>query len=176
LVRVLDLEWLSDADCVIGTDVFKDFLLRLDPRKHVLELKPFAETAIASASKFYRIGHQLLIHGSANGRAEGYFLLDTGASASLLSKAAATTVLPGPIGWDAVQMRGVRGELPGIAAPAQLSVAGRVWNDPDAIAVDLDHLSRQTGVELLGVLGFPLLSQSALTIDYRNGLVSFERY
>lgn len=176
LVRVLDLEWLSDADGVIGTDVFKDFLLRIDPRKHVLDLEPYAETVLPGASKLYRIGHQLLIHGSANGRAEGYFLLDTGASASLLSKAAATTVLPGPIGWDAVQMRGVRGELPGIAAPAQVSVAGRVWNDPEAIAVDLEHLSRQTGVELLGVLGFPLLSQSALTIDYRNGLVSFDRY
>ncbi|MEI9812908.1 MAG: hypothetical protein WDO18_09665 [Acidobacteriota bacterium] len=73
-------------------------------------------------------------------------------------------------------MRGVRGELPGVAAPARVSVAGREWNDPDAIAVDLDHLSRQAGVELLGVLGFPLLSQAAITIDYRNGLVSFERY
>lgn len=176
LVRVLDLEWLSDADGVIGTDVFKDFLLRIDPRRHAVDLKPYPETPLPGASKMYRMGHQLLLHGSANGRAQGYFLLDTGASASLLSKAAATTVLPNALSLDNVLMRGVRGELPGIAAPARVSVAGREWNDPEAIAVDLEHLSRQTGVELLGVLGFPLLSQAAITIDYRDGLVAFERY
>ncbi len=176
LVRVLDFNWLSDANGVIGTDVFKDFLLHLDARKHKLELTPYSETPLEDADKMYRLGHQLLVHGSANGRAEGYFLLDTGASASLLSKEAATTVLPSSIGWDNVQMRGVRGQLPGVVAPARVKIAGHEWNDPEAIAVDLEHLSRQTGVELLGVLGFPLLSQSALTIDYRHGLVAFERY
>jgi hypothetical protein len=172
---VLDLEWLADADGVIGTDVFKDFLARIDPHRHVMDLKPYPEAPLPSASKMYRIGHQLLVHGSANGRAEGYFLLDTGASASLISKAAATTVLAAATGFDSVRMRGVRGELPGIAAPARVFVAGSEWSDPEAVAVDLDHLSRETGVELLGV-GFPLLSQAAVTIDYRDGLVTFERH
>ncbi|MEI9812907.1 MAG: aspartyl protease family protein [Acidobacteriota bacterium] len=58
-VRVLDLEWLSEADGVMGTDVFKDFLIRVDSRRRVLELQPYSETPMPSASKMYRIGHQL---------------------------------------------------------------------------------------------------------------------
>lgn len=176
LVRVLDLGWLSEADGVIGTDVFKDFLLRIDPRKRSLELTPYPEEPMPGANKMYRVGHHLLVRGLANGRAQGYFLLDTGASASLLSKEAAMDVVQRPIGSDGIQMRGVRGELPGIAVPARVEIAGREWHDPGAIAVDLEHLSRQVGVELLGVLGYPLLSQSILTINYRKGLVAFDRY
>lgn len=38
--------------------------------------------------------------------------------------------------------------------------------DPETIAVDLDHLNRPTEVAWLGVLGFPLLSQAVVTIDF----------
>lgn len=176
MVRVLDLDWLSDADGVIGTDVFKEFQMRIDPRKRAMELTPYPDAPVPEANKMYRVGHHLLVRGSANGRAHGYFLLDTGASASLLSKEAAMDVVPKPFGWDGVQMRGVRGELPGVTSPARVKVAGREWHDPGAIAVDLEHISRQAGVELLGVLGYPLLAQAVLTIDYRDGLVVFERY
>ena len=41
------------------------------------------------------------------------------------------------------------------------------------MSVDLTSMSQQAGVEIAGILGYPLLRQSILTINYRDGLVAF---
>ena len=43
--------------------------------------------------------------------------------------------------------------------------------DVDPIAFDLREISRQEGVEISGLIGYPALSRGVLTIDYRDGLI-----
>jgi hypothetical protein len=40
--------------------------------------------------------------------------------------------------------------------------------------MDLSNMSRRYGVEIIGLFGFPALSQYVLTVDYREGWVRME--
>ena len=44
----------------------------------------------------------------------------------------------------------------------------------DPIAIDLRTMSRQEGLEISGLIGFPAISKGILTIDYRDGLIDIE--
>ena len=44
----------------------------------------------------------------------------------------------------------------------------------DIVTFDLSTLSRHTGTELSGFLGFAMLRQLELKLDYRDGLVDLE--
>jgi hypothetical protein len=44
----------------------------------------------------------------------------------------------------------------------------------DIVTLDLSKESRQTGTELSGFLGFAMLRQLEIKLDYRDGLVDFE--
>jgi predicted aspartyl protease len=172
VIHTMDLGFLAGTDGVIGTNLFKDYLLRIDSETKTLDLSHFPDTADSTGIPAYRIGPYLLVSGAANKRSEGYFLLDTGASFTLLAPQAAETILPTSDG-RLVELLGVRGEVYGHASPAWLTIAGHLWFDSESITADLNQLSQQTGVQILGVLGYPLLRQSALTINYRDGQVEF---
>ncbi len=177
ILHVMDLAWLPDADGVIGTEVFKDFLVRIDAPRHTLDLLPLEDQPSRGITTIpaYRVGHYLLVQGSANDRAQGYFMVDTGASSTVVAPRAASSVLPSGFGQE-VSLRDARGPIRGATlAPVSLKVAGRQWWDTQAVTLDLADLSRQTGVEILGVLGFPLLRQAAVVINYRDGLIEFEQ-
>ena len=101
------------------------------------------------------------------------FLLDTGASFSsvdrqlvpLINVSAITSVL-GPCG---TQVRASR------SAPVTFQIADQTFQDPAPIALDLEMMSEQEGVHISGVLGFPILVNTNLTIDYRRGFVELAR-
>ena len=42
------------------------------------------------------------------------------------------------------------------------------------MAFDLDDTSKNTGIEISGLLGLPLLHLFTITIDYPDGMVKFE--
>jgi hypothetical protein len=56
----------------------------------------------------------------------------------------------------------------------RFQIAGQELIPNEVVALDLSNLSRHYGVEVMGVLGFPALSNYILTIDYRNGRVKIE--
>jgi len=113
------------------------------------------------------------VQGSADDHSKGYFLVDTGASFTLIASHAATSRVPaGPVDGGAdLDTRGLVQTV--AAAPTRVTIAGRQWTDGEALALDLSEFSRRTGFEILGVLGYPLLRQSIMTINYRDGLVEF---
>jgi hypothetical protein len=45
--------------------------------------------------------------------------------------------------------------------------------DEHPVKLDLTELSRYAGIEISGIIGYPLLAKSGLTINYRDGLVQF---
>jgi hypothetical protein len=176
------------ADGVIGTDVFQEFLLRLDARARVLELTPFAdgigatgrpgdpwifyerpsgtEGARGQASPAYHLKHVILLPTTIDGQQQGYFLLDTGSAFSAISDQIASR-FSGP----SVALFGAQGQVRGRRQPVRLEVGGEPLVDPEAVAVDLSAMSAQQGVEISGTIGYSLLRRRVLTINYRDGLV-----
>jgi hypothetical protein len=177
LVQVMESSSFPDADGAIGMNVFENFLVRVDPASRVLDLTPFAnESDAASTSadmvRTYRVGHLLLVQASLSDKSkhgeEGrYFMLDTGAAFS---------AIPGPGGTE-IEVRGVEGRIDGAlrARPMRLSIEGRELRDDKPLTLDLTELSRHEGVEISGIIGYPPLGKSVLTINYRDGLVRFGR-
>jgi hypothetical protein len=47
-------------------------------------------------------------------------------------------------------------------------------DNPDLIAINLEKLGDSAGVAVAGILGMPVLIQTKLSIDYRNGTVRLE--
>ena len=178
VVRVTDMNWLPEADGIIGTDVFKDFLVRIDPKRRTLDLEPIAAAqSTAEATNAYRSGHFLLVQGFAPNGSRGYFLVDTGASFTLIASHAALSRLPASLGEEGLGLRDARGSVEGLAAaPARVTIAGNEWFDREALTLDLSEFNRRAGFEILGVLGYPLLRQSVMTINYRDGLVEFSSH
>jgi tetratricopeptide (TPR) repeat protein len=172
LVHVTEARSFPNADGVIGMNVFEKFLLRVDPASATLDLVPYADGAnVSSISagmvRAYRVGHLLLLHASVDGRQDRYFLLDTGASFSST---------PGPSSGDAgIEVRGVEGRVDGAlrAPPMRLTIEGKELVDERPVKLDLTELSRHEGVEISGIIGYPVLGKSVLTINYREGLVRF---
>lgn len=178
LVKVTEPESFPDADGVIGVNVFENFLVRIDPSARTLDLVPFADnrdddSAAANAVRAYRVGHLLLVHALMNGRRDGYFLLDTGASFSATPQWGATET----VGATGIEVRGMRGQVEGArrAPPMRLIIAGKQFVDEKPVMLDLEEMSRAEGVEISGIAGYPLLSKSVLVINYRDGLVQFDR-
>jgi hypothetical protein len=162
LIHVTGTKLFPGADGAIGMNVFEKFLLRVDPASLVLDLAPLPDNPTADMIPTWRAGHLLLVHDAAN----GYFMLDSGASFSAASGA--------PDSGPTIDIRGAQGRVPAIQSrPMRLKIEGRQLIDEKPIKLDLSELSRHAGVEISGIIGYPLLSRSALIINYRDGLVRF---
>ncbi|MFC6222606.1 aspartyl protease family protein [Hymenobacter artigasi] len=130
--------------------------------------KPEDLTTPPSLDVPVRISHDLLlVEAEADGR-RGWFFLDSGAPALMLNKktfppAATETTL-------AVNgAKGVNGAVGGMSyhLTKTFDWSGIRFENKEVATLDLTGLEQQTGVELLGIIGFNLLNQYALTLDYR---------
>src|SRR5271157_1555815 len=61
------------------------------------------------------------------------------------------------------------------AGSLQLRVAGRDLSDPNVVTLDFARLNNLDGVEISGLIGYPMLSRCTLTLDYRDGLIGPDR-
>jgi hypothetical protein len=124
LVEVSDRELTHEADGVIGLDVFKDFLIRLDPRERVLDLTPLQDAdrhRCSTCTPFYRMGHLLLVRGTVNRISDAFFILDSGSPQTVISRKIV------PPGSATATMSGVQGEfeISRPAAPASIGIGAR---------------------------------------------------
>jgi hypothetical protein len=159
-ISITDSGRMLNADGVIGADVFEQFLVTIDsPRSQVIlepypgqkeppknELEDRATPAgWRSFTPVFRFGPALLLPVSG-----GLFVLNTASSMNLLSNSFAR------------ELRSSTLEFAGFRHPvAAMQTA------------DLTPLSESASTEISGMLGFAALSKVRLTLDYRDGLVSF---
>lgn len=54
-------------------------------------------------------------------------------------------------------------------------MAGRDFTNPNAVTLDFARLSNVHGLEISGLIGYPMLSRCALALDYRDGLIGLDR-
>ncbi|HVX66543.1 MAG TPA: aspartyl protease family protein [Bryobacteraceae bacterium] len=181
-----------EVDGVIGASVFRQFLLELDPQREFLELVPYPDGAppamahenmwadrdrtLPAGSRQWipvcQTGHLLLVNTTLADGAAGYLVLDTGAAFTSVShRLARATGRPMNLA-----MAGAGGALGPVrrAGAVRLRIGNREVVDADAILFDFRPVSNQEGLEISGLIGYPVLSRGPLTIDYRDGLVGFD--
>jgi tetratricopeptide (TPR) repeat protein/predicted aspartyl protease len=199
-VDVMDSRKSVEEDGLIGADVFAKFLVDIDFPDHKFKLTPLpklpAEPAEAAGldtdeatayhprdryvapemqnySKIYRFGHMLLIPTSVNDHPAKLFLIDTGAFDNTIAPDAAREVVK--IHRDSnIQVKGLSGEVKKVFVADDVSLAfAHFRQKKNLVALDLTNVSNAAGTEVSGTLGFGMLFQLDIKIDYRDGLIDF---
>jgi hypothetical protein len=149
-------------DGVVPLSLFRAFLIRLDLPGKILQLTPYSAANSLAAGVPTVPGQSLLLVKAVLDRArDGYVLLDTGSSFTAISH---------PVARDLKQSR-ISDASPSIARAGQgVRIQIGDWElTPDrVVAIDLNTASRYNGFEIAGLVGFPELRLSVLTVNYRD--------
>jgi tetratricopeptide (TPR) repeat protein len=141
---------------------------------HLLPKDRYIAPEMADWTRVFRFGHNVLVPTSVNDSTPMLFGLDTGAFGNILSVRAGRQVSK-VSSEERVRVRGVNGEVKKVySAKATLRFAHLQQPNQDVITLDLSALSRHTGTEVSGFLGFAMLRVLDVKLDYRDGLVKFE--
>ncbi|HYL37003.1 MAG TPA: aspartyl protease family protein [Bryobacteraceae bacterium] len=190
LVGVSGQDFVGAEDGLIGTDVFADFLVTLDFAAQKMRLDPLPDyqpgddqphdrsiaAGMQSFTRVFRFGHLLLLPGRVNGSREGLFAIDSGSAKTLISSGFAAEL--GNVTRDSrAGITGLSGRVADVYKTGDLLLefAGFRQKNLGITAFDMWDISRRFGTEISGFLGLPLLDLFTLSIDYRDGLVNFDR-
>ena len=152
---------------VVGPSVFAGYSVTLDlPRARLVLEK---ETGQAQGSPYWDVEGQMLVEAGTGGGARGLFLLDTGATSSVLSESFALLDPAARLG-DPASVRAFGGPLRGSRSlrGVTLRFQGLETQAGSALrATDLTQRSRLGGVEVAGFLGLDLLERATITVAPR---------
>ena len=126
-------------------------------------------------TKIFRFGHELLIPTRVSDAPPKLFLIDTGGFANMISPDAAREVTK--VHSDSrMQIRGLSGTVKNVysADKAVIQFSHFRQENQDLISFDMSKISKHTGTEVSGILGFAMLRMLTMKIDYRDGLVDFD--
>jgi len=200
-IGVMERNSVAEEDGLIGADIFSHYLVGIDFPDMKLNLTPlpampppsdtekslvakypkiagFRDRYIAPELKeytpIYRFGHMLLIPTRINELPSKLFLIDTGAFSDTISPAAAREVTK-VRGDSNIQVKGLNGAVKNVFTADNLTLTFSRFRQParDMLAFDTTGISNSSGVEISGMLGFAMLYQMEVKIDYRDGLVDF---
>lgn len=183
-----------DAGGLMGTDIFRRFMVTLNLRARRMQLDPLPGPAwdgvapvdryngpeLSGFDQFLNIHHFLLIPVKVSEKLNqeqtpGLFLLDTGASGNAIS----TNLAP-----DVTKVRNNNyGGVKGISGKVKMTYrADQIvlqfghfrQQIPDLMAFDLTHISRNAGAEVSGLMGIPLIALfESISLDYRDGRIKY---
>jgi hypothetical protein len=120
----------------------------------------------------FRSQHMLIVPTLVNNTPIKLFLLDTGSAMSFLSPSAAREV--GQLSdFTSVQLQGVNGTVRKVPAVSNVSMTFALIRQTrrNMLIVDTSGMSRNVGAEMSGIIGFPILRELVLSIDYRDNLI-----
>jgi len=102
------------------------------------------------------------------------FLIDTGAFSDTISPAAAREATK-VRSESNLKVKGLSGAVNNVFTADEITLTFSHFRQPakDMVAFDTSSVSNHAGVEISGFLGFAMLYQMDLKIDYRDGLVNF---
>jgi predicted aspartyl protease len=189
VINVADQSFVGIEDGLVGSNVLAEFLITLDFAAGKLRLEPlpgyhpgqeFPDRLVIpqmeSATRVFRFGHLLLVPVRVGSATNRLFVLDTGAASTLISYELAAAVSKVNRD-DKTGLRGLNGKVGDVYQTGNLVMefAGFEQKNLGMTAFDTWELSHRLGTEISGFLGLPVLDLFTLTIDYRDGLVKFER-
>ncbi len=76
---------------------------------------------------------------------------------------------------DTIRLKGVSGEVKKVLVASSVRLQfGHFTQDNDGmVAYDMNSMNRSHEVEVSGLLGWPILRQLIVTLNYRDGLIDF---
>jgi tetratricopeptide repeat protein/aspartyl protease len=190
-VQVMDGEFWNDADGSFSMSLLSNFLVTLDNPSHKLILAPLpARPGGMSASGLedryiapemkdytavYRSGSDLIFPGMANGKYPMLFLLDTAVGYSFLSPLAAHEVAEGHRDRKyEVRDTGSKVDAAFSGGDVTLSFARLNQYITHIDSFDTWMFTKDTGMEISGLIGDATLRGLTIRIDYRDGLVKLD--
>jgi predicted aspartyl protease len=176
---VLDNHLIDGIDGIIPLSLFADYLVRLDLPHRVLELDTYhaGPTSTDSGYLAARADQNLLfLRTTVNESHAGYVLLDTGATYNAVSPEAARASRTYWNLKDAIELRSGAGATEGFMLPVGLRfrVGPQVFSADPAVVLDLSDFAHHHDFEIAGILGYPALRYSIVTVNYRDSLVRIE--
>jgi predicted aspartyl protease len=179
-ILVVDGPMVEGVDGVVPMSLFASFLVRLDVPGKVLDLDAYPTAPPVQDASYLpaRADNRLFfLQTVLNESQSGYVLLDTGATFSAVSPAAARASRTyWPLG-NVIALRSSAGGIEGFPLPpgVRFRCGPRVLSADPAVVVDLSDFARHHRFEITGILGYPALRNSVVTLDYRDSLVRIER-
>lgn len=183
-ITVLDTKGGVESDGLVGTDYFARFLVELNFEKREMRLTPQPERPVnpqgydrvlsPNFTQVFRFGHHLMLPTRVNDSDPALFLIDTGATTSLIDTVFAAEIAKVRRVAD-TQIRGLSGKVNEVseANQAVLQFASFRQKNIGLTAIDLNN-GGHSPVRMAGILGLPVLNLFSLTLDYRNGQLLFE--
>jgi len=170
---------LDGVDGVIPLSVFADFLVRLDVPGKVLELEPYLAESPSNDDAFFGVKierHLLFLGTRLEEFHDSYLLLDTGSAYNVISTTAPPALRQARAPAQYVPLIAGAGKTGGrlLPFPVALRFGGRVLTLEPVVSVDLAELSRRHGIDISGVIGYPALAESVVTVNYRKALVRIQ--
>jgi len=164
----------------VGYDFLKAFRLTVDYQRRVVRLATGGyEVAGVGGAAHAEVAFRLaapvkplvLVPAFVNGRGPQTFVLDTGASTTVLSPALAEALRIETVAAE--PMTGAGGTLQAtLGRVGSLTVGGAALQDVSVMVADfLTELGSVVGTRLDGVLGYNFLRHFRVTLDYPNGVL-----
>jgi predicted aspartyl protease len=178
-VLAVDSPLMEGIDGVLPMSLFAGFLVRLDVPGKTLDLDPYPSDPPLQDGGYSpaRADHCLLfLDAVLNESRAGYVLLDTGATYNAVSEAAAGAWKNQRVTCNSISLHGGTGDTEGYLLPSgvRFRFGSRIVSADPAVIVDLSAMATHHQLEVAGVLGYPALRRSVVTIDYRDSLVRID--
>jgi hypothetical protein len=162
---------------VVPLSLFAGFLIRLDIPGKDLDLLPYPVSQTAAGAIPTLSSHQLLfVKGIVNDAQEGYFLLDTGAAYTAISRNMTHRLRISETLSSRVPLQGGTESMdaPLLNGDVRLRLGSNELVTGPVVSVDLSTSSRYHHLETSGLIGYQALSDSVLTVNYRDGFIRIE--
>jgi predicted aspartyl protease len=176
---------IHEVDGYIGLALLSKFLTTIDYGSHTFSLtKKEADTTAFQRDQLRSLPLRLTSSGFLSGevQVEGVeaplnFIVDTGASVSVISERVAKTdkvsMFLNNQKMQVVGSAGVREDVPTFLLP-RVTFGKNSQKSVMAVALDLDAINEASGFEQAGILGGNFLKNYRLTFDFKNSKVVFE--
>ena len=160
---------------MLPLSIFARFLIRLDFPAKELDILPYgSEKTENDQTVPVVVSNQLLfVKGLVNETHAGYFLLDTGAAYTAISRNVARMLHVPELMQARVPLQGGMAEIdaPLLSGSVRLQFGFQRTVTGPVVAVDLATASRYHGFEIAGLIGYSALCDSVLTANYRDNLI-----
>ncbi len=194
IVDVAEKGSVDDSGGLIGSNIFKRFLIKINFAGQSLDLDPLPGPAwdghtlvdryegpeLAGYIQVLVMGHDLLVPVLISTTTKGeqtpaLFLFDTGSELNMISSVLAPD-LTKLHGTD-VRVRGVSGKVKTVYEVDKIVVQFANFRQQmhDLTSFDLGNVSRSAGAEVSEIMGLPLVGMfQSVTLDYRDGRIRFD--
>jgi hypothetical protein len=163
---------------LIGLSIFNGYRVTLDFKNKRLTLEPPGDEPLEASSDYWTVMGQMLVQGEIGSAGPGLFLLDSGATRTLVAADWAERLPEAKLGAP-VSIQGFGGGMRGARSLSGVDIVfqgtGTGTGAAALRAVDLSMRSRLAGVEIAGFLGLDFIGADRLIIDTVERKVSLVR-